>query len=197
MYLNLSGALRFFFCLALHHIDQTFRSAPNVRLFELCTSFLVLLIAEASGFLRVTYTQLFLLPSMITIVIAATRTYRALSIYATTPSNTGYEFLPTLFAHCPLTVLYPSGPSGPSGTDSTTVGKSNRLVSSSTKNSAAVVNIPSNRLEVTVHKAYDEYPMSPISRYPSSEAQADKPPHDLDLEVNAEGRDDSEELQEK
>lgn len=159
---------------------------------------------EASGFSRVTYTQLFLLPSMVTIVIAATRTYRALSIYATTPSNTGYDFLPILYAHCPLTgtVLYPSGPSGPngpsgpSGSDSSTLAKSNRLVSSSTKNSAAaaVVNIPSNRLEVTVHKAYEEYPMAHISRYPSSDAQlADKPPHDFVLEVNAECGDDSEE----
>lgn len=47
-------------------------------------------------------------------------------------------------------------------------------------NESSIVHIPSNRLEVTVHKAYEEYPMSDINRYgshTSSDAQlANKPP---------------------
>ena len=57
------------------------------------------------------------------------------------------------------------------------------------KNSS-IVQMPSNRLpvEVTVHKAYEEYPMSQMNRsgsYPSSDAQqADKPPRELGLDDN-------------
>jgi hypothetical protein len=63
--------------------------------------------AEATGFLCVTCTQLFLLPAMVTIVIAATRTYRALTLYATAPATTRYDIISfsNLRAHCSLTVL--------------------------------------------------------------------------------------------
>ena len=57
---------------------------------------------------------------------------------------------------------------------------------SGTKNSSIVHTIPPNQLEVTVHKAYEEYPMSQMNRcgsLPSSDAQvADKPPHELGLD---------------
>jgi len=64
---------------------------------------------------------------------------------------------------------------------------------SNTKNSSIVhTTIPSNRLEVTAHKAYEEYPMSQMNRCgsdPSSDAQlTDKPTHELDLGDNVEGR---------
>lgn len=56
--------------------------------------------------------------------------------------------------------------------------------------------MPSNRVEVTVHKAYEEYPLSQMNgcgSYPSSDPQlAEKPPHELDLEDNVEGRDEKE-----
>jgi hypothetical protein len=124
---------------------------------------------------------------MVAIVIAATRTYRDLTIYATTATPiASYDILPILHVHCSLTV--PSGPSGPSGSNSSTLGKSNRLVSSNTSKNA-VINIPSNQLEVTVHKTYEEYSMSHISSYPSSDVQlSDKPPHDFVLDVKVEGR---------
>lgn len=90
---------------------------------------------------------LFLLPSTITIVIAATRTYRALTLYAQTSSTT-----------------YPSRP------ESSNPQKSNRRWASGTKNSS-IVHIPSNRLEVTVHRDYEEYPMSQMNRYHLEDAQ--------------------------
>jgi hypothetical protein len=67
-------------------------------------SFLVLLVVEATGFLCVSYTQLSTLPAMVAMVIAATRTYRALTRYGSTHRNntrTRYDIL--LFSM--LTVL--------------------------------------------------------------------------------------------
>jgi hypothetical protein len=50
---------------------------------------------------------------------------------------------------------------------------------------SSIVHIASNRLEVSVHKAYEEYPMAPMNSsgsYPSSDAQlADKPRRELGL----------------
>jgi hypothetical protein len=57
-----------------------------IRLFKHGTSFLVLLMADVAGFLYVSQTQLFLLPSMVTIIIAATRTYRSL-IHSASPAD--------------------------------------------------------------------------------------------------------------
>jgi hypothetical protein len=89
----------------------------------------------------------------------------------------------SLFAHCSLS--YSSGP------DSSNLPKSNRFASGA-KNSA-IVHIPTNRLEVTVHKDYEEYSMSQMNRYPSSDAQLfDKTPHELGLDDNVEGRDEKE-----
>ncbi|KAF8492837.1 hypothetical protein F5888DRAFT_880217 [Russula emetica] len=119
------------------------------------------------------YNFLFLLPASITIVIAATRTYRALTYYASTPQSS-------------------SGPIG-SNSNTSNLAKSNRLpvVSSTAKGSP--IHIPPNRLEVAVHRAYDEYPMSQMNNcgsYPSSDTQlADKPPHELCLDDNVEGGD--------
>ena len=69
-------------------------SALNVSRCQRGTSFPVLLIAEATGFLCVSYTQLFSFPALITIVIAATRMYRDLTYYGSTPVNTTYDILP-------------------------------------------------------------------------------------------------------
>ena len=68
-------------------------SAPNVRRSQLGTSFLVLLMVEATDLLCVSLTQLFLLPSAIAIIIAATRTYRSLTYFASTRPIT-YDILP-------------------------------------------------------------------------------------------------------
>ncbi|KAI0278571.1 hypothetical protein BGY98DRAFT_973449 [Russula aff. rugulosa BPL654] len=79
--------------------------------------------------------MLFLVPSMVTVIIAATRIYRSL-IHSTSPPNTHL-----------------------SEPDSSDLQKTKRLVPN-TKDSS-VLEIPSNRLEVTVHTTYpEEYPMS-------------------------------------
>lgn len=92
-----------------------------------------------------------------------------------------------LHARCYLS--HSSGQS--SGPNSSALPTSNRFVSNNKMPS--IVHIPSNRVEVTVHRAFEEYPMSPMNgsdSYPSSNAQlADKLPHDLDLEDNIEDRD--------
>jgi len=76
--------------------------------------------------------------------------------------------------------------------DSLNLQNTNRLVLH-TKNSS-VVHIPSNRLEVTVQKAYhEEYPMSQTNHYgayyPSSDAQSNDKPHELGSDGNVEGHD--------
>ena len=123
--------------------------------------------AEATDFLCISYTQLFLIPAVFTIVIAATRTYRALTSYGSAPLSSKYDISSTLYVRCSLS--YPS----PSGPPSFNIPKSSRLVSSAKDSS--IVHIPGNRLEVSVHKAYEEYPMSTLN---------DKPPRELGSDDN-------------
>jgi hypothetical protein len=66
------------------------------------------------------------------------------------------------------------------------------LVSGAKPEVTSTIHIPSNRrLEVAVHNEYEEYPMSRINRYPSSDGQlADKTLHDSEAgsDDNVEGR---------
>jgi len=104
---------------------------------------------------------------MVAIIIAATRTYRSLIHSASSPDTHLGE------------------------SDSPNLQKSNRLVSH-TKD-ASVVHIPSNRLEVTVHRSYhEEYPMSPTNHhgsYPRSDAQFTDKLQELGLDDDVEGGD--------
>ena len=159
--MNANGSLRFLSCLALQRIDQSWLGS-NCQTFSKRYVLLVLLMAEATGFLFVSYTQLFAIPAVITIVIAGTRMYRALTYYGSTPPNTTYDILSLSM----LAVL-----SHPSVPNSFNFPRSSRMVSG-TKNSS-IVQIPFNRLplEVTVHKAYEEYPMSQMNRCGSIPAE--------------------------
>ncbi|KAF8497438.1 hypothetical protein F5888DRAFT_1889571 [Russula emetica] len=114
---------------------------------------------------------LFLLPSVVTIIIAASRMYRSL-VHSASPPD--FHF------------IEPDSPNRP---------KTKHLVSH-TKGSS-VVHIPSNRLEVTVHTSYhEEYP--PMSQtnhhgsFPSSDAQFADKPHELGSDDDVEGRDEKE-----
>jgi len=123
----------------------------------------LLLFLNVNDFLNL----LFLVPSMVAIIIAATRMYRSL-IQSASPTD-----------------IHLGEPSSPS------LQKTERLVSH-TKDSS-VVHIPSNQLEVTVHRAYHgEYPMSQTnhySSYVSSDAQLTDKPHELGLGDNVESCD--------
>ncbi|KAN0109067.1 hypothetical protein V8E52_009701 [Russula decolorans] len=111
---------------------------------------------------------LFLVPSMVAIIIAATRTYRSLIQSASPPD--GHLGEP----------------------DSPNFQTTKRLVSHNTKDSS-VAHIPSNRLEVTVHKDYqEEYPMSQMKHYgsyPSLDAQLTEKPRELGSDENVKGHD--------
>ncbi|KAI0278575.1 hypothetical protein BGY98DRAFT_516292 [Russula aff. rugulosa BPL654] len=110
---------------------------------------------------------LFLVPSMVAIIIAATRMYRSL-IHSASPPDTQLD-----------------------EPDSPDLQKAKRLVSH-TKDSS-VAHIPSNRLEVTVHTTYpEEYSMSQTNNYgsyPSSDAQLSDKPHELGSDDDVEGDD--------
>ncbi|KAF8499722.1 hypothetical protein F5888DRAFT_105780 [Russula emetica] len=99
---------------------------------------------------------MFLMPSLIAMTIAATRIYRSVSHFASPPSTAiGSE----------------------SGNTSESRQRSSRFVS--TNKDTAVVHIPSDRLEVSVHTAYEEHPISKL---------ADKP-HELGFEDNTDTED--------
>ncbi|KAF8497426.1 hypothetical protein F5888DRAFT_1803454 [Russula emetica] len=109
---------------------------------------------------------LFLVPSMVAIIIAATRTYRSLVRSASPPD------------------FHLGEP------DSSNAQRTKRLASH-TKDSS-VVHIPSNRLEVTVHRSYHEDPMSPTNHhgsYPRSDAQFTDKPQELGSDDDVEGGD--------
>ena len=83
------------------------------------------------------------------------------------PARTAFFQSILLHAHCCL-----CHPSEPNSSDERT--RNSRLVSK-TKN-PSVVRIPSDRLEVAVHKAYEEYPMSQMNRndsYPDKTRELD------------------------
>jgi hypothetical protein len=90
--MNVDGTLHSLSCLKLQLIDQTWRGS-KYQSFTKRYVLLVLLMAEATGFLFVSYTQLFAIPALVTIVIAGTRMYRALTYYGSTPPNTTYDIL--------------------------------------------------------------------------------------------------------
>ncbi|KAF8499724.1 hypothetical protein F5888DRAFT_105756 [Russula emetica] len=84
---------------------------------------------------------MFMMPSLVTMTIAATRIYRSLSHFASPPSTE---------------IDSESG--------NTSQKRSSRLVS--TNKDTAVVHIPLDRLEVSVRTAYEEHPMSKLADKP-------------------------------
>jgi len=104
--------------------------------------------------------------------IAATRIYRSLSHFASPPNT--YEIpliqiIFTLTGVCHRSVNDSSRPGNPSWL------RGSRLVSTN-KDIIAVVHIPSDQLEVSMHTTHEEHPMSNL---------ADKP-HELGFEDNVE-----------
>lgn len=156
-------------------------SALNVRRLQIGTSFLVLLVVEVDWCLmHFLYTVVF----DPVIDYNSNRSDSDVSLADILWFNSqehDVRYSSILHALCFLS--HPSGPYSSSNPP-----RNNHIVSSTAKNSS-IVHIPSNRLEVTVHKAYEEYPMSPMNSYPSSDARlADKPARELGSDDNVEGR---------
>ena len=120
-------------------------------------------------------TQLFLLPSMVTLAISSTRLYRSLANFSLPPDSYDLpvQLLPCAHHHlrhfsaqdweCPQ--------SGRSITNNKTFSK-----------------VPSNRLEVTVHKAYEEHPRLQTDdyvSYPSSNVHMADKPHEIHFDDNS------------
>lgn len=143
---------------------------------------------EATVYLCLSNLQMFSLPSVITLTIAATRMYRSLThftfspdMYDILPSNQNSHSLLSILAHCSVE-------------DSENPQRSSRLVSSASHPS--VVQLPSNRLDITVHTACEEYPMSQMDRrasHISSDAQLAGKPHKINFGDNVEDHDSEEE----
>jgi len=110
---------------------------------------------------------LFLVPSMVAIIIAATRTYRSL-VHSASPPD-----------------FHLGEPDSPNA-------QKTKCLVSHTKDSS-VVRIPSNQLGVMVHRAYhEEFPMSQTKHhgsYPSSDAQFTDKPQELGSDDDLEGGD--------
>ena len=103
---------------------------------------------------------MFVLPSLVTLTIAATRIYRSLSDFASHPNTYEIIFIQIVFT---LTGLcHRSANDFESGNPSWQ--RSSRLVS--TNKDTAVVHIPSDRLEVSMHTTHEEHPMSHLADKP-------------------------------
>jgi hypothetical protein len=121
-------------------------------------------------------TQLFLLPAVVTLAISSTRLYRSLANFSSPPDS--YDILPVQFllrAHRHLRHCSAQDWECP---------RSGRSIS----NNKPLSNVPSNRLEVTVHKAYEEHPTSEANHYvsyPSSDVPIADKPHEIHFDDNS------------
>ena len=100
--------------------------------------------------------------------------HRSLQYFA--PSSTVYDILQSILPHAHCCLCHLSAP------DSHDEKTRNSRFASRTKN-PSVVRIPSNRLEVSVHTAYEEYPMSSMKHCGPT---PDKP-RELDIDDKVEG----------
>jgi len=125
--------------------------------------------------------QLFLFPSTVTLSIASTRLYRSLTNFPSLSSRTIFFHLILLRAHrflCRCSVR-----------DLDNTGKSARSITNSEH--APFRHVSTNQLDVTVHRAYEEYPMKQTNHcdsYPSSDVQLPDKPREIKFDDIMEGR---------
>ena len=139
--------------------------------------------AEADGYFYTFLTQLFLVPCEVTLVISATRLYRSLANFSDPVTSWDISSIqPLIRAHHGLRVRHCS-----THEEST----SHRAVRSTlplTSKQSPFVRSPSSRLEVTVHKAYEEHAMTHTnhfsSSYPSSDGQLHDKPDEISFDDN-------------
>ncbi|KAF8501081.1 hypothetical protein F5888DRAFT_1333173 [Russula emetica] len=106
--------------------------------------------------------NLFLVPCQVTLVISATRLYRALANFSSPVTGSSTQ---------------PDESTGHSHV------RTHRSMPNSSKHSP-FVHVPSSRLEVTVHKAYEEHAMSHTDHFSTSYPGSDGPLHDKPHEIS-------------
>lgn len=138
---------------------------------------------ETTGYLHIHLTQLFLVPCQVTLVISATRLYRALANFSSPVTSYDISSIPIPFSRSPRYFCRYSTQAEESATQ--------RVVRSipNTSKQSPFVRAPSSRLEVTVHKAYEEHAMSHTNHfstsYPSSsDGQLHDKPDEISFDEN-------------
>jgi hypothetical protein len=129
-------------------------------------------------------TQMFVVPAMITMTVAATRMYRSLTNFGL-PSNMYEIFFHSvcLQVHCRLCHR--------SALDPENTQRRNCLGSNSKHSSLVPKLSESKQMEVTVHTAYEEHPMSHETHcdaYPSSDGRLSDKPGKLGVDGKVESR---------
>ena len=139
----------------------------------------VLRLGNATGFLRISITQMFQLPALVTMSIAATRMYRLLTdfVFESTDLYSDLSFLSSSAhrsqCHCSVQdSLQGSGAPVPRAMQT------------------HAVQIPLNRTEVAVDMSYLQYPTSQTSHhssYISTDGQGNHKPNELASDEDLEG----------
>jgi len=143
--------------------------------------------AEADGYLYALLTQLFLVPCQVTLVISGTRLYRALANFSSPLTSYDISSIQSLFrahqclCHCST------------HTEEATSQRAVRSMIPNVSKQSPFVRAPSSRLEVTVHKAYEEHAMSHTNHFntsyrSSSEGQLHDKPDEISFDDNMEDR---------
>ena len=141
--------------------------------------------AEATGYLHTLATQLFLVPCQVALVISATRMYRGLANFSSPVGSYDITSIRSLFfSRSPRRLCHcRTQPEDSAGLRAAR--------SANTSKQSPFVHVPSGRLEVTVHKAYEEHAMSHADHfstsYPSSNGQLHDKPHDISFDDNMDG----------
>jgi hypothetical protein len=102
---------------------------------------------------------MFLVPSLVALSISTTRLYRNLAEFSSPPES--YDFIPLNFFSALTFFLCQC-----SIQDTDNTPRSARSITNS--RNAPFVHVSSNRMAVTVHRAYEEHPMSHTSHYSSN-----------------------------
>ena len=136
----------------------------------------------ATGYLHTLLAQLFLVPCQVTLVISSTRLYRTLANFSAPVGSYDIFFRPVYFSRSPWRLCHCS-----TQHEESTTQRAARSIPNASKQSP-FVRAPSTRLEVTVHKSYEEHAMSNTSHfstsYPGSDGQLHDKPHEISFDDN-------------
>jgi hypothetical protein len=138
--------------------------------------------AEGTGYLHTLLTQLFLVPCQVALVISATRLYRVLANFSSPVGSYDISSIQPFFSRSPRHLCHCSTQTEESS------GNLRAARSPNASKHSPFVRVPSGRLEVTVHKAYEEHAMSHTNHfsasYPSSDGRLNDKPHEISFDDN-------------